>query len=107
MPKYRIGAHPYVFVQYKYDFDKQFDEIFDTIADAGYQTIELATQMLGVDDWKNRIDKALERTGLELIGASNGQQMWNIEQYENIISAMDDYSDRLAALNGKSSRAYA
>jgi len=97
MSKYRIGAHPYIFVQYVYDFDKQFDEVFDTIADAGYQAIELHPPMLQVEDWKNRIDRALSRTGLGLVGASNGQPMWNAERYENIISEMDAYSDKLAA----------
>jgi inosose dehydratase len=97
MPKYRIGAHPYIFVQYKYDFEKQFDEVFDIIADAGYQAIELHKPMLYVENWKERIDKALKRNNLGLVGGSNGQPMWDIRQYENIISDMDDYSDRLAA----------
>ena len=97
MSKYRIGAHPYIFVQYGYDFEKQFDEVFNVIADAGFQAIELHDSMLQTEDWKNRIDRALSRTGLGLVGASSGQPMWNIEQYENIISTMDDYSDRLSA----------
>ena len=97
MSKYRIGAHPFIFAQYGYDFDKQFDEVFDTIADAGFQTIELHSPMLQVDGWKNRIDNALNRTGMGLVGGSSGQQMWNIAQYENIMAEMDDYSDRLAA----------
>ena len=96
MSKYRIGAHPFIFVQYKYDFEKQFDEVFDIIAGAGYQAIELHTPILYVENWKSRIDDALKRTGLGLVGASSGQQMWNVAQYENIISEMDDYSDRLA-----------
>jgi sugar phosphate isomerase/epimerase len=96
MTKYRIGAHPYIFVQYGYDFEKQFDEIFDTIADAGFQAIELHQPMLYVDGWKERIDNALKRTNLGLVGSSNGQPMWDIQQYEKIISAMDDYSRRLA-----------
>jgi len=96
MSKYRIGAHPYIFVQYGYDFDKQFDEIFDTIAGAGYQAIELHQPMLYVDNWKARIDAALSRNGLGLVGSSNGQSMWDVTKYDEIMSSMDDYSDRLA-----------
>ena len=96
MPKYRIGAHPYIFVQYKYDVEKQFDEIFDIISDAGYQAIELHDALLGVKDWKGRIDRALSRTGLAFVGSSTGQPMWDIGQYERIISEMDAYSDKLA-----------
>ncbi len=96
MPEYRIGAHPYIFVQYGYDFEKQFDQVFGIIAEAGYQTIELHNIMLYVENWKERIDEALSRTGLGLVGASNGQSMWDINQYDKIISDMDDYSDRLS-----------
>jgi sugar phosphate isomerase/epimerase len=97
MSEYRIGAHPYIFVQYGYDFDKQFDEVFDVIADAGFQAIELHQPMLYVRDWRERIDRALNRTGLGLVGSSSGHPMWDIERYSQIISAMDDYSSRLAA----------
>jgi inosose dehydratase len=97
MSKYRIGAHPYIFVQYGYDFEKQFDQVFDIIAEAGYQAIELHTVMLYVENWKERINEALSRTGLGLVGGSSGQAMWNVDQYDKIISDMDDYSDRLAA----------
>ncbi|MFC1718792.1 sugar phosphate isomerase/epimerase family protein [Candidatus Poribacteria bacterium] len=97
MSGYRIGAHPYIFVQYGYDFEEQFDEVFDVIADAGFQTIELHTPMLHGENWKARIDQALSRTGLDLVGGSAGHPMWDIQQYDQIISAMDDYSSRLAA----------
>jgi len=97
MSKCRVGAHPYIFVQYGYDFEKQFDQIFEIIAEAGYQSIELHQTMLYVENWEERINKALNRTGLGLVGASNGQPMWNIDQYDKIISDMDDYSDRLSA----------
>ena len=99
MPKYRIGAHPYIFVQYGYDFEKQFDRVFEIIAEAGYQAIELHSPMLHVENWKERINEALSRTGLGLIGASSGQSMWDIDQYDKIISDMDDYSNRLAAFD--------
>jgi len=96
MTNFRIGAHPYIFVQYGYDFDKQFDEIFETIANAGYQTIELHQPMFYVDDWEKRINKALKQTGLGIVGGSTGHPMGDIAQYDSIISAMDDYSDRLS-----------
>ena len=97
MPEYRIGAHIYIFIQFGYDLDDQFDEIFDAVADAGYQAIELSEQMLEVEDWKSRTDDALNRTGLGLIGVSTGQPMWDVAQYETIMSKMDAFSDELAA----------
>jgi sugar phosphate isomerase/epimerase len=97
MASYRIGAHPYIFVQYGYDLEQQFDDVFDIVANAGYQTIELHEPMLYVDGWKERIDNALGRTSMGLVGGSNGQPVWNTEQYSQILSNMDDYSTRLSA----------
>lgn len=87
-------------MQYGFDFEQQFDEVFDVIAATGYQTIELHQPMLFVDGWKARIEAALDRTGLVMVGASHGQSMWDIARYSQILSEMDDYSDRLSAFGG-------
>jgi len=96
MPKYRIGAHPYIFVQYGYDMDKQFDDIFDIISEAGFDNIELHQPMFYVEDWEKRIRKALDRTRMGIVGGSTGHPMWDISRHDQIISEMDDYSNRLA-----------
>jgi sugar phosphate isomerase/epimerase len=96
MPSYRIGCHTYLFHQYGYDLNRQLDEIFDTVASAGYAAIELHTPFFAVDGWYERIQAALKRTGLGLVGGSHGQPMWDSARYEAIIATMDDYSDRLA-----------
>lgn len=44
---FRIGAHTYFFSQYGYDQAARLDEIFDTVAEAGFQAIEMSTPMLG------------------------------------------------------------
>ena len=96
MSNYQIGAHPYIFVQYGYDLEQQFDEVFDIIANTGFQTIELHEPMLYVDGWKERIDEALDRNNLGLVGGSNGQPVWDLAQYRQILSDMGDYSTRLS-----------
>jgi sugar phosphate isomerase/epimerase len=93
---FRVGAHTYFFVQYGYDPAARLDEIFDTVAEAGFQAIEMSTPMLGPADWKARVDAALRRTGLGLVGASHGQPMWDISKRDEIIAAMEAHSDKLA-----------
>jgi len=96
MPNYRIGAHTYIFHQYEYDFTEHLDEVFDIVADAGFEAIELSPPFLELENYRERIEKALNRTGLGFVGASNGQPLWDIEQRDSIISSMDIYSDKLA-----------
>jgi sugar phosphate isomerase/epimerase len=95
---FRIGAHTYFFSQYGYDQAARLDDIFDTVAEAGFQAIEMSTPMLGPADWKARVDAAVRRTGLGLVGASHGQPVWDIAKYDAILSEMDAYSDKLAQL---------
>jgi sugar phosphate isomerase/epimerase len=96
MATYRIGCHTYVFHQYRYDPERQLDEIFDLVAATGYQAIELATPAFEIDRWYERIRGALERTGLGLVGGSHGQPLGEIARHEQILAEMDAYSDRLA-----------
>lgn len=93
---FRIGAHTYFFSQYGYDQAARLDEIFDTVAEAGFQAIEMSTPMLGPADWKARVDAAVRRTGLGIVGASHGQPMWDISKHDAILAEMDAYSGKLA-----------
>ena len=97
MPNYCIGNHTYIFHQYGYNPDKQLNEIFDIVADAGFEAIELSPPFLEIENYEERIRNALHRTGLGFVGASNGQPLWDIEKRDSIISLMDMYSDKLAA----------
>jgi sugar phosphate isomerase/epimerase len=96
LAEYRIGCHTYLFHQYGYAPDRQLDEIFTIVANAGYAAIELHASILDIDGWYERIQAALERTGLGFVGASNGQPMWDVERHEQILAAMDAYGSKLA-----------
>lgn len=93
---FRIGCHTYLFHQYGFDPNRQLDDIFDIVAGAGYEAIELFSPFFEIDDWYERICAALDRTGLGLVGGSNGQPMWDVERHQQILSDMDAYSDKLA-----------
>ena len=95
---FRIGAHTYLFTQYGYDQAARQDEIFDIVAEAGFQAIEMTTPMLSPPDWKARIDAAARRTGLGIVGASHGHPMWDAAKHDAILSEMEVYSDKLAQL---------
>jgi sugar phosphate isomerase/epimerase len=96
MPNYRIGAHTYIFHQYGYNPAEQLNEIFDIVADAGFEAIELHQPFLEIENYQERIKNALRRTGLGFVGASNGQPLGDIEKRDSIISSMETYSDKLS-----------
>lgn len=96
MPDCRVGAHTFIFQQYGYDQGKQLGKILETVADAGYQAVELNRTALDSDSYKSQIEMSLRKTGLELVGASHGLPLWNIAEYERTLELIDEYSDRLA-----------
>ena len=96
MPKCRVGAHTFVFQQYGFNQSKQLEKIFDTIAEAGYDAVELTNQSVEADNYKAAIEGGLRRSGLELIGASHGRPLWNVREYERTFDLLDEYSDRLS-----------
>ena len=96
MPNYRIGAHTYIFHQYGYNPAEQLDEIFDIVANADFEAIELHQPFLEIENYQARIKNALRRTGLGFVGVSNGQPLWDIEKRDSIISSMEMYSDKLS-----------
>jgi inosose dehydratase len=94
----RIGAHTYLFTQYGFDQAERLEEIFQTVADAGYQAIEVHAPVLAAPDWHARSAAAVAKTGLGLVGGSSGQPLWDPARWDAIRAAMDAYSDKLAAL---------
>lgn len=96
----RVGAHTYLFTQYGYDQAVRLEEIFETVAAAGYEAIELHRTMLDADGWERRIPGAARSTGLGLVGASNGQPLWDLARYDAIMAEMALHADRLARLGG-------
>lgn len=98
MPSCRVGAHTFIFQQYGFSQTKQTEKILETIAEAGYQAVELHNMALDGNDYKVRIEGGLRRTSLELIGASHGLQLWNPAEYDRIFDILDLYSDNLSSL---------
>ncbi|MHB8994654.1 MAG: sugar phosphate isomerase/epimerase family protein [Armatimonadota bacterium] len=95
----RLGCHPYVFSQYGYDQVTDFDKIWDMIAACGYPSIELHAPMLDRPDWYDAIMRAVERTGLEITGGSNGGKLRDIAEFDSLRETMDIYSEKLGRLN--------
>ena len=100
MPNYRIGTHTYIFHQYGYNPAEKLNEIFDIVANADFEAIELHQPFLEIENYRERIKNALCRTGLGFVGASSGQPLWDIEKRDSIISSMDMYSDKLSVFGG-------
>ena len=98
MPNCRLGAHTFIFQQYGFDHVKQIDKIAETVAEAGFPAIELHHMALEGDDFRPRITSALRPGGLELIGASHGQPLWNIAEYERALEVLDVHSDKLSEM---------
>ena len=98
MANYSLGAHSYFFVQYGYDPATQLDEICGTVAEAGFEAIEIHTPSLASPDRRERVLGALESAGLRLIGVSNGQPFWNVDKHDEILAEMDTFCDKLTEL---------
>jgi sugar phosphate isomerase/epimerase len=96
----RVGAHTFLFSQYGYDQGARLEEIFETVAAAGYEAIELNRTVLDADGWERRIPAAAKSTGLGLVGASNGQPLWDLARYDAIMAAMALHAEKLARLGG-------
>ncbi|MDA0747582.1 MAG: TIM barrel protein [bacterium] len=98
MPKCRVGAHTFIFQQYGFDQVKQLGKILETIAEAGYQAVELTNTALENEAVIPQVESTLRRTNLELIGASHGKALWNPAEYDRTFDILDEYSDRLVEL---------
>ncbi|MEN6544860.1 MAG: sugar phosphate isomerase/epimerase family protein [Armatimonadia bacterium] len=97
----RLGCHPYVFSEYGYDHVTQLDEIWDIVAACSYPAIELHAPMLDRPDWYDAIMRAAERTGMDIIGGSNGGNMSDVGEWDALRQRMDVYAAKLGRLPGR------
>ena len=98
MPDCRLGAHTFIFQQYGFDHVKQIDRILTIVKESGFDAVELHQKAIEGDDARSRVEAALIRSGQHLVGASNGQPLWNHAEYERILDAMDQFGDNLSEL---------
>lgn len=98
MPDFRLGAHNFFFSQYGYDPATQLDEVCDLVAEAGFPAVELYAPNLSAPGWKNDVLRALDHSGLRLIGVSHGQPFWDRSQYDRILADMSDFARKLTEL---------
>lgn len=92
----RLGCHVYVFSEYGWDQAGQLDEIWDLVAECGYAAIELHAPMLDRPDWYEACMRARERTGLQIVGGSNGGNMSDVAEWDALRTKMDEYTQKLA-----------
>lgn len=98
MSNFRLGAHTYVFSQYGFDFSNEVSTLFGLVKDSGFDWIELHPVFVTEPGWKAKIEAAIERTGLTVVGVSYGQPLWNIEAHDRILREAEDFTDRVAQL---------
>jgi sugar phosphate isomerase/epimerase len=94
----RLGCHVYVFSEYGYDQAAQLDEIWDMVARCGYPAIEIHAPAFDGPNWYEALMAAQERTGLEIIGGSNGGDLVDPAAYAVVREKMDEYTQKLARL---------
>ena len=101
----RLGAHTYLFTQYGVDQAAQLEEIFDTVAAAGFPAIELPRQAITrppdgspAPDFVERAATAARKTGLGIVGVSHGQPLWNTARRGEIMEQMTQHAARMAEL---------
>ncbi|MBS14298.1 MAG: hypothetical protein CME19_22220 [Gemmatimonadetes bacterium] len=73
----RVAAHTSIFQQFGFHQVKQADRIADTIAETGFDALELHHAALAGDDYKNRLEHAQRNSGQALIGVSHSLPLWN------------------------------
>ena len=94
----RLGCHVYVFSEYGYDHVAQLDEIWDMVAACGYPAIEIHAPQFDRPDWYEAIMAAQQRTGLEIIGGSNGGDLVDPTAYAAVREKMEAYAPKLGRL---------
>jgi sugar phosphate isomerase/epimerase len=95
----RLGCHTYVFSEYGYDQAVRLDEIWDMVAGCGYAAIELNAPMFDRPDWYDAMMAAADRTGLEIVGGSNGGNLADVAEWDAVRTKMDEYSQKLSRLD--------
>ncbi len=97
-----VGAHPWVYAaqQPGYDIYPILDTIFEDLAAAGLDGIELMHTALYPDDAVERLAALSRRWLLPVIGSSFGGAMWDEAQHEAIFAAAERVVTRLAQVGG-------
>lgn len=95
----RLGCHTYVFSEYGYDQAAQLDEIWDMVAGCGYAAIELNAPMFDHPNWYDAMMAAQARTGMAIVGGSNGGNLTDAAGWDELRRKMDEYSAKLSRLD--------
>ena len=98
-----VGAHVWVFSSDKprYDCSPVLDQVFADVKYAGFDAIELMGVALEHDDAVSKIGDLIQQTGVSVIGASHGQNLWDKKkQAENVDNAWK-IIERIAQLKGR------
>lgn len=97
----RLGCHTYVFSEYGYDQAAQLDEVWDLVAACGYPAIEIHAPTFDREDWYDATMAAADRTGLEIIGASNGGNLSDASEWDALRQKMETHAQKLGRLPGR------
>jgi len=102
MAQVRIGAHPWVYAatQPEYDIYPIVDQIFEDMAYAGMDGIELMHTALRHDGVVERLTELSKKHSLPVIGTSFGGNMLDAAQAPEAVQDAELIVPRLAALGG-------
>ncbi|NOZ20459.1 MAG: sugar phosphate isomerase/epimerase [Planctomycetes bacterium] len=102
MADIRVGAHPWVYAakQPEHDIFPILDQIFEGMAYAGMDGIELMHTTLRPDGAVERLSELSKKHSLPIIGTSFGGNMWDAQQAGDVIEDAELIVPRLARLGG-------
>ena len=98
-----IGAHVWVFSSDKprYDCFPVLDQVFADVKYAGFDAIELMGVALEHDDAVSKIGDLIQQTGVSVIGASHGQNLWDKKKQAENVDNAGKIIERIAQLKGR------
>ena len=99
----RVGAHLWLFAakQPNYDPTSVLDEIFQQMADAGLDGIELMHRTLLPGNSVARLKAISARHSLPITGTSWSAALWNPAQHTTALAEVELVLDRLQAVGGR------
>jgi sugar phosphate isomerase/epimerase len=101
--KVTVGAHPWVYAatQPRYDIYPILDRIFEDMAAAGLDGIELMHTALRPDGAVERIAELSRQHALPVLGTSFGGNMWDRTAHKAILEEAELVVARLAKVGGR------
>ncbi|AUD00826.1 sugar phosphate isomerase/epimerase family protein [Spirosoma pollinicola] len=98
-----VGAHVWVFSSDKprYDCSPVLDQVFADVKYAGFDAIELMGVALEHDDAVSKIGDLIQQTGVSVIGASHGQNLWDKKKQAENVDNAGKIIERIAQLKGR------